>query len=65
MGRPQPRIIALRFWRFAHMLSHVPLGFGEPRWAVRLHDWTAAQWKVTGTDNSESPDSKEAGKDQN
>lgn len=26
--------------RFLHMLSHVPLGFGNFTWAVRFHDWT-------------------------
>jgi hypothetical protein len=33
-----------RLWRFLHMLSHIPLGFGEPRWATRFHDWTASEW---------------------
>lgn len=27
-------------FRFLHMLSHIPLGFGDFRWAVRFHDWT-------------------------
>jgi hypothetical protein len=35
-------------WRFIHMLSHIPLGFGEPQWAVKFHDWTAKRWDESG-----------------
>lgn len=37
-------------FRFIHMLSHVPLGFGDFGWAVRFHDWTGDLW-----DKYESP----------
>lgn len=32
------------FWRFIHMLSHIPLGFGDWKWANRFHDWSADKW---------------------
>lgn len=37
--------VAFRWWRFLHMLSHIPLGFGEPLWAMSFHDWTASMWE--------------------
>jgi ABC-type multidrug transport system permease subunit len=36
--------MADRFWRFVHMISHIPLGFGAPSWAINFHDWTARKW---------------------
>lgn len=35
----------MRFWRFIHMLSHIPLGFWDWPWANRFHDWTGKQWE--------------------
>lgn len=34
-----------RFLRFIHMLCHIPLGFGDFGWAVRLHDVTGDVWE--------------------
>lgn len=51
-----------KVWRFVHMLSHIPLGFGEPRWATSFHDWTAHKWKIaihaTSAPHSSTPEVK-------
>lgn len=36
------------------MISHIPLGFGEPNWANKFHDWTAAKWSARGNINETS-----------
>lgn len=43
--KPLKRLDTIAFWRFIHMLSHIPMGFGEPLWVTRFHDLTAAKWK--------------------
>lgn len=48
-----------RFWRFIHMLAHVPLGFGEPEWVSSFHDWTAGKWEATNRKKNDVQDEDE------
>ena len=34
-----------RLLRFIHMLTHIPLGFGDFGWAIRIHDATGDVWE--------------------
>lgn len=44
--------------RFIHMLCHIPLGFADFGWAVKLHDVTGDVWEEyesTGAGSGRAP----------